>query len=59
MKFLKKITKKLFYIYFNIEPSDNESPKDLTFACNGRIVRSLSNKKKKVCGIYILIGLEQ
>lgn len=58
MKILKRITKRIFYYYFNIDPSDNEAPKDLTFACDGRIIRSLSSNKKKVYGVYILNGLE-
>ena len=57
MKFLKKITKKIFNNIYNINPNDNTS--DLLFACEGRIIRSLSETKKKACGTYALNGIKR
>lgn len=59
MKILKRITKKIFYKIYQINPADDGDLEGLFFVCEGRIVRSLSESKKKVCGTYILHGLER
>lgn len=54
MNSLKKIARHLFYKLYNINPYEGE----LSYECDGRIIRSLSDTKKKVCGTYILSGIE-
>lgn len=58
MKTLKKFVKKVFIYCFQIEPIDDAKRNDLTYACDGRIVRSLSDSKKEVCAVYILGGID-
>lgn len=58
MKTLKKLVKKAFYKFYRINPADYSNVEELSFGCNGRVVRSLSESKKKVCGTYILNGVE-
>lgn len=58
MKILKKIVKAYFYRYYNIKPEQDTSEK-LSFACEGRIVRSLTKSKKNVSGAYILNGIQK
>ncbi len=57
MKALKKITKTIFYKHYGIKPLEKQE--ELSYACEGRIVRSLTDSKKKVCGAYILNGIQK
>lgn len=59
MKTLRKFTKIIFYKFYQINPADYGNIEELSFVCDGRIVRSLSESKKKVCGTYILNGVER
>lgn len=59
MKALKKLTKIIFYKHYGIKPLEKEIQEELSFACEGRIIRSLTDSKKKVCGAYILKGIEK
>ena len=59
VKTLKKIVKAYFYRYYNIKPFEQDASEKLSFACEGRIVRSLTNSKKKVSGAYILNGIQK
>lgn len=59
MKTLKKLTKKIFYKIYQITPADGGDIEELSFVCDGRIVRSLSESKKKVCGTYVLRGMKR
>ncbi|GAA6410239.1 hypothetical protein K040078D81_43560 [Blautia hominis] len=59
MKILKSVIKLLFYKYYQIKPLEQSEDVELSFACDGRIVRSLTDSKKKVCGTYILNGVER
>lgn len=59
MKTLKKLTKIIFYKHYGIRPLEKEIPEELSFACDGRIIRSLTDSKKRVCGAYILNGIEK
>lgn len=58
MKILKRITKNIFYRVYQITPNNEKNVGDLSFACDGRIIRSLSESKKKACGTYILNGIK-
>lgn len=55
MNSLKKFVKHIFYKVYQIEPYENKQ--ELRVACDGRIIRSLSSSKKKVCATYLLNGL--
>ena len=59
MKTLKKITKKIFYKIYQITPADGGNIVELSFVCDGRIIRSLSESKKEVCGTYVLRGMKR
>lgn len=59
MRTLKKYVKKFFDLCFQIDPIDKSNSNDLTYACDGRIVRSLSDTKKQACGVNILEGLNR
>lgn len=59
MKFIKRVVKSLFYRVYDIDVSDFKQDDEISFACDGRIVRSLSESKKQVCGAYVLNGLEK
>ena len=58
MKTLKKFAKIIFYKFYQINLADYGDIEELSFVCDGRIVRSLSGSKKKVCGTYILNGVD-
>lgn len=55
MKSLRKIVKSIFYKYYHINPRTEQG---LQYACNGRIVRSLTEDKKKYCAAYVLDGMK-
>lgn len=55
MNSLIKFTRIIFNKFYQIEPYKS----DLLYECDGRIIRSLSDSKKKVCGAYIFDGLKK
>lgn len=56
MRFLKNFVRTIFNRYYHITKLEIG---DLRYACDGRIIRSLSQEKKISCAAYIFSGLEQ
>lgn len=57
VKVLRAIVKNIFYKHYQIKPVEVDND-ELSYACNGRIIRSLTTTKKEFCATYILNGLK-